>query len=153
MMNSIELEVSKTQSIQIYLPCKKEYIKSFDNVSIRYLKEQLKFDLYFNDFASEAIKSLRNLLNKALNSELQIQSEYIDKGIGYYHNIYSHKLWTDDDLSIIDPAENFILWSTPSHIGIETYIYNIQDKIYIERNIKMIIYRSFMDRIMERRKD
>lgn len=132
MSNVIELEFSKSQAIQIYLPCEREKINSFVNVSIKYKKDNIDYDLFINDFISEAIKSLNSLLNKALNSELQIKSEYVERGIGYYHNIYSHELWTTDKLDIDDPAENFLIWSTPSHVGIETYIYNIQDEIYIE---------------------
>jgi len=41
-------------------------------------------------------------------------------------------LWTTDAQSLVDPSQNFSLWSTPTHIGIETFMYNIDDKIYIE---------------------
>ncbi|GAE90687.1 hypothetical protein [Acetivibrio straminisolvens] len=131
-MHLIDLEISKIQSIRIYLPCKKEDIKPFDIVSIEYIKEQIEYDLYVDDFATEAITSLKNQLKKALNFELQIQNEYINKGIGYYYNIYVNKLWTTDAQSLVDPSRNFSLWSTPTHIGIETIIYNVQNKIYIE---------------------
>jgi len=60
------------------------------------------------------------MLEEALNFKLQIQNKYLDKGIGYYHNIYYNKLWTTNDSSLTDPGEDFILWSTPTHIGIET---------------------------------
>ncbi|MEI4803853.1 hypothetical protein WAZ07_21995 [Bacillus sp. FJAT-51639] len=132
MCNIIELEFSKAQVIQIHLPCEIKNVKSFDNVSIKYIKGSIEYDLFVNDFISEAIKTLNYFLNKALHFELKIKGEYKEKGIGYYHNIYSHELWTNDDLDIIDPAEDFLVWSTPSHIGIETYMYNFQDKIYIE---------------------
>ena len=114
------------------MPCKKEDIKPFDIVSIEYIKEQIEYDLYVDDFATEAITSLKNQLKKALNFELHIQNEYINKGIGYYYNIYVNKLWTTDAQSLVDPSQNFSLWSTPTHIGIETFMYNIDDKIYIE---------------------
>lgn len=131
-MDLIELEISKTQSIRIYLPCKKEELESFDYVTIKYLKEQSEYILYDDDFIIAAIRPFKNLLEKALNLELQIKSEYINKGIGYYYNIYSNELSTTYDLSLVDPGENFIVWGTPSHIGIETFIYNVQDQIYIE---------------------
>jgi len=41
------------------LPCKKEDIKPFDIVSIEYIKEQIEYDLYVDDFATEAITSLK----------------------------------------------------------------------------------------------
>jgi len=41
MMDLIELEISKTQSIRIYLPCKKEELESFDYVTIKYLKNKV----------------------------------------------------------------------------------------------------------------
>lgn len=132
MDNIIEFNASESKTIKMRLPCKKESIKSFMNTSVVYFCGSEKYDLYVNDFISEAIKSLNNALDKALNNELQIKSEYIEKGIGYHHNIYSHELWAKDDLNIQDPAEAFIIWSTPSHIGIETYIYNIQNEIHIE---------------------
>jgi len=132
MMNLVELEISKTQAIKIYLPCQKEDVGSFDIISVKYFREQMEYDLYVNDFAAEAIISLKNMLEEALNFKLQIQNKYLDKGIGYYHNIYYNKLWTTNDSSLTDPGEDFILWSTPTHIGIETFIYNVQNKIYIE---------------------
>jgi len=72
------------------------------------------------------------MLEEALNFKLQIQNKYLDKGIGYYHNIYYNKLWTTNDSSLTDPGEDFILWSTPTHIGIETFIYNVQNKYILK---------------------
>lgn len=132
MSNIIDLEFFNSQALQIYLPCEEEDINSFVNVSIKYINGSIEYDLFVNDFITEALKSLNYSLTKALNFELQIKSDYIEKGIGYYHNIYSHELWTNDDLDIDDPAENFLVGSTPSEIGIETYIYNIQDEIFLE---------------------
>jgi len=114
------------------LPCKKEDMESFDYVTVKYLKEQIEYTLYDDDFATEAIQTFKNSLEQALNFKMQIQSEYINKGIGYYYNIYTNKLRTTCDRSLVDPAKNFIVWSTPSYIGIETFIYNVRDKIYIE---------------------
>jgi len=57
------------------------------------------------------------------SQDKHIQNEYINKGIGYYYNIYVNKLWTTDAQSLVDPSQNFSLWSTPTHIGIETFIY------------------------------
>lgn len=132
MSNIIEICLSKSHSILINLPCEKEHINLFSNISIKYIKGDAQYDLYINDYFSVAIKSLFNVIGKAIKSELQIASEYIEKGIGYYHNNYSHKLWASDNLDIDDPSDNFILWSTPSNIGIETYIYNIKNEIFIE---------------------
>ncbi|UWV46608.1 MULTISPECIES: hypothetical protein [Acetivibrio] len=136
MIDLIKLEITRTKFIKIYLPCEKKNIKPFDIISIKYLKDQIEYDLYVDDFATEAIQILKNLLKKALNFDLQIQRKYIDKGIGYYYNIYANELWTTDDenviQSLVDPSQNFSLWSTPTHIGIETFMYNIDDKIYIE---------------------
>jgi len=82
MMNLVELEISKTQAIKIYLPCQKEDVGSFDIISVKYFREQMEYDLYVNDFAAEAIISLKNMLEEALNFKLQIQNKYLDKGIG-----------------------------------------------------------------------
>lgn len=46
--------------------------------------------------------------------------------------IYAHELWTTDNFDVDDPAEDFLVWSTPTEIGNETYIYNIQDHIHLE---------------------
>jgi len=64
MMDLIELEISKTQSIRIYLPCKKEELESFDYVTIKYLKEQSEYILYDDDFIIAAIRPFKNLLEK-----------------------------------------------------------------------------------------
>jgi len=41
-------------------------------------------------------------------------------------------LWTTDAQSLVDPSQNFSLWSTPTHIGIETFMYNIDDKYILK---------------------
>jgi len=69
----IELEISKTQCIRIYLPCKKEDLDFFDCVTIEYLKEQTEYILYYKDLSGAAIISLKELLEKALNFKLQIE--------------------------------------------------------------------------------
>jgi len=58
MMNLVELEISKTQAIKIYLPCQKEDVGSFDIISV---KEQMEYDLYVK----------KNMLEEALNFKLQ----------------------------------------------------------------------------------
>jgi len=49
----IELEISKTQCIRIYLPCKKEDLDFFDCVTIEYLKEQTEYILYYKDLREQ----------------------------------------------------------------------------------------------------
>jgi len=50
-----------------------------------------------------------------LNLELQIKSEYINKGIGYYYNIYSNELSTTYDLSLVDPGKFYSLGNSKSY--------------------------------------
>jgi len=50
-------------------------------VTVKYLKEQIEYTLYDDDFATEAIQTFKNSLEQALNFKMQIQSEYIIKGL------------------------------------------------------------------------
>ncbi|WP_019636608.1 hypothetical protein [Paenibacillus fonticola] len=128
----IEFKYSDSKYMKLFLSSEEKNINPYINVSIKYFNDRGEYELFTNDFISEAIKTLNYSLTKALNFELQMNNEYIERGIGFYHNMYSHELWTDDNLDIDDPAENFIVWSSSSDIGIQTYIYNIQDEIYFE---------------------
>lgn len=133
MVNTIRLNISKSQAILLYLPCEKKDIVPTTDVFLKYWRGgSVEYDLFVNDFINEAVKQLYNLLTRAMNNELQLNKEFVDKGVGYYHNIYLHELFTTDNKDIDDPAEKIIVWSTPTEVGIETYIYNIDGEIYLE---------------------
>ncbi|GIO84679.1 hypothetical protein J25TS5_16110 [Paenibacillus faecis] len=133
MVNTIRLDISKSQAILLYLPCEKKDIVPTTDVFLKYWRAgNVEYDLFVNDFINEAVKQLYNLLTRAMNNELQLNKEFVDKGVGYYHNIYLHELFTTDNKDIDDPAEKIIVWSTPTEVGIETYIYNIDGEIYLE---------------------
>ncbi|MCA1294988.1 hypothetical protein LBW89_18405 [Paenibacillus sp. alder61] len=133
MVDTIRLDISKSQAILLYLPCEKKDIVPTTDVFLKYWRGgNVEYDLFVNDFINEAVKQLYNLLTRAMNNELQLNKEFVDKGVGYYHNIYLHELFTTDNRDIYDPAEKIIVWSTPTEVGIETYIYNIDGEIYLE---------------------
>lgn len=133
MVNTIRFDISKSQAILLYLPCEKKDIVPTTDVFLKYWRGgNVEYDLFVNDFINEAVKQLYNLLTRAMNNELQLNKEFVDKGVGYYHNIYLHELFTTDHTDIYNPAEKIIVWSTPTEVGIETYIYNIDGEIYLE---------------------
>ncbi|WP_334077027.1 hypothetical protein [Paenibacillus sanfengchensis] len=133
MLHTIRLEISKSQEILLYLPCEKQDVVFLTDVSLKYWRDgKMICDLFVHDFFIEAVKQLYNLLTKALNNELQLKSDFVEKGIGFYHNIYMHELWTTDNSDRSDPAEEFLLWSSHTEVSNETFIYNIEDKIYLE---------------------
>jgi len=133
LLHTIRLEVSKSQEILIYLPCEKQDVVFLTDVSLKYWRDgKMICDLFVHDFFIEAVRQLYNLLTEALNNELQLNKGLVEKGVGYYHNIYAHELWTNDHINIKDPADEFFVWSTPTEIGIETYIYNVDSEIYLE---------------------
>lgn len=123
-------------------------------MTIEYLKEQTEYILYYKDLSGAAIISLKELLEKALNFKLQIENEYKDKGIGYYHsiytnNIYANKLQTAGSQDLIDPTKDFLVWSTLGPTSIGTFIYNDQDKIYIEISPLYEWFNHIFDDILE----
>lgn len=128
----VEFRISDNRSIKIYLPCKKEELKWFTEISIKYQKKDIEIDIYYNDFVCEAMETLLNLLDKAIEGKLEIEKEFVEKGIGFYYNIYTNKLRTSGNLDVEDPAGKFSMWSTPTHIGFGTYMYNKKNEIYIE---------------------
>lgn len=133
MLHTIRLEISKSQEIILYLPCDKKEVVLLTDVSLNYWRDGKRVcDLFVHDFFNEAVKQLYNLLTKALNNELQLKRDFVEKGIGFYHNVYMHELWTTDTLDRSDPAEEFLLWSAHTEVSNETFIYNIEDKIYFE---------------------
>lgn len=134
MLHTIRLEISKSQEILLYLPCEKQDVVFLTDVSLKYWRDgKIICDLFVHDFFIEAVKQLYKLLTKALNNELQLKRDFVEKGIGFYHNIYMHELWTtDNNLDRSDPAENFLLWSAHTEVSNETFIYNNEDKIYLE---------------------
>ncbi|RRJ65500.1 hypothetical protein EHV15_23210 [Paenibacillus oralis] len=133
MVNTIRLDISKSQAILLYLPCEKKDIVPTTDVFMKYWRGgSIEYDLFVSDFINEAVKQLYNLLARTMNNELQLNKDFVDQGVGYFHNIYAHELWTNDNLDIDDPAEEFLVWSTPTEVGIESYIYNIDDEIYLE---------------------
>jgi len=115
--------------------CKKEDLDFFDCVTIEYLKEQTEYILYYKDLSGAAIISLKELLEKALNFKLQIENEYKDKGIGYYHSIYTNNIYANK------------LQTAGTSIG--TFIYNDQDKIYIEISPLYEWFNHIFDDILE----
>jgi len=75
-------------------------------VTIEYLKEQTEYILYYKDLSGAAIISLKELLEKALNFKLQIENEYKDKGIGYYHSIYTNNIYANKLQTAGQPGSN-----------------------------------------------
>ena len=132
-MDTIRLEVSDSQVILLYLPCDKKDIVLLTDVSLTYWRDGKRVcDVFVRDYLNEAVKQLYHLLTEALNNELQLDDDFVEKGIGYFHNIYVHELWTNDDINQSDPADEFFVWSTSTEVGTETYIYNVDNEIYLE---------------------
>jgi len=64
----------KRSLLEYIFHAKKEELESFDYVTIKYLKEQSEYILYDDDFIIAAIRPFKNLLEKALNLELQLKA-------------------------------------------------------------------------------
>ncbi len=115
-----------SRAIEISFQINDDFIGKFSQLTVKYCKEIIIYD----DFTYEGILVLYNLLIRAINSELQINNQLCEKGIGYIWNKICNSLANDkisDDIISI-----YHLWSTTSNIGKDTWLYNIGDKIYME---------------------
>lgn len=103
---------------------------SFSEVKIvyNYLNSEI---ILFKDFLIEGIKALQTTLNKAIEFGLQTDNLAEKRGIGFIWNEYCNKLSTENQ-DIADSTEPFHIWSTDSTAGIDTWIYNVGEKIYFE---------------------
>lgn len=79
----------------------------------------------------EGIKTFWTALNRAIESNLQISNLEEYKSIGFLWNKYCNELNTENQ-AINDLTLSYCLWSTNSTIGTDTWIYNIDSKIFIE---------------------
>lgn len=84
--------------------------------------------ILFNDSSLECIKILKRMLEKALNNELEISSEFDDVSIGKWWNDYTDS-YVDDEIETEDLAQRFWLWSTRY---VQTWLFNRNSKIYLE---------------------
>ncbi len=87
--------------------------------------------LLFNDILIEGIKTLQTLLNKAIEYKLVTFDLDERKGMGFLWNEYCNRL-NFENQDVDDFTSPFHLWSTDSTIGIDSWIYNIDERIYLE---------------------
>lgn len=87
--------------------------------------------IVYKDFLIEALRTLKTVLIKAVELKLQVPSKYLEKGMGFIWNEYCCKLNLGDE-DIDDLTSQYHLWSTESTNGVETWIFNKDEKIIVE---------------------
>lgn len=83
--------------------------------------------ILFNDSLLECINTLKRMLEKALNDELEIDQGFNGISIGRWWNDYTNSY--DEEIDKEDLAEKFWLWSTRY---VQSWLFNKNSKIYIE---------------------
>lgn len=106
------------------------YFTSLSEVKIVYSRLNSEFIL-FEDYLMEGIKAMQSILEKAIVYSLQTLDLVGKESMGFLWNEYCNKLNIENQVSD-DITAPFHLWSTSSIIGIDTWIYNIGEKIILE---------------------
>ncbi len=125
-MNATILEFMNNNETIFSIKGESSY-EAFTEVEIIFYKEDKKY-IVFRDFIIEGIKSLKISLIMALASKLKKSLD--EKSFGLIWNEYCKNLNLDEIAD--DPIKLYHLWSTTVDNGIETWIYNSGEKIYIE---------------------
>jgi hypothetical protein len=105
-----------------------KYYDAFSEVKIIFRQKGKEY-IVFKDFIIEGIRSLKSSLIMAIESKLNANLEN-KKSMGLIWNEYVKNL--NMDVITDDPIEKYHVWSTTSDNGIETWIYNLGDEIFIE---------------------
>ncbi len=112
--------------INYYYPTTPE-INRFDEGSVYfYLDSSRKNLLLLKDILQEVFVPLCKMLKKGLNTEIPLPSNIQIGDLGLYYNEY---LSEEDIPGTENFYGNFLLWSG---INIQTWLYNVNDQIYIE---------------------
>jgi len=133
-------KISDTQKITIDLNCKLEDLSFFTIVNVVYTntKTEKTAILYYQDYISEAISTLYDAIVNVKKRNLRKMPNDFDistYGLNYYIELLRNRPDEEGELMrLIEPIESkYTLWSTPSCISIQTYLYLIDlENICIE---------------------
>ncbi len=129
MMRSIlQFEINDVEKINFYVY---EDIDDliFYNSEIKIIfKDDKKEIILFDDYITEGIGTLNNLLICLLNNKMKIEERFINNGLGCYFNKELHKTVTEDHCEE-DPSLAYSLWNAK---GWGTWAYNLDEKICFE---------------------
>ncbi|MBC1805819.1 hypothetical protein HCJ40_02135 [Listeria sp. FSL L7-0993] len=127
MINKLVFPINNYDRIELQIPSKETDIYRYDEIKIVLNCHLGSYTLYSDDFIIEAIRTLQNLLEKALNNELEVPDSLSELEIGKLSNdnyqdilIYEGKHWG---------GEKYNVWNTN---GFETWLYNKMEEIYIQ---------------------
>ncbi|MGX7184080.1 hypothetical protein [Enterococcus pallens] len=122
-----KFEITSDRAIEFLLEDPQNY-GYFSQLRIEYYFENKKIKL-FDDFVIEGIRTFKNVLQKCLNGEKNLPSNYFEKGIGYRWNKTAYQI-AEGDFSDDDATSSFLMWETVS--GMATWIYTYKGKTYLE---------------------
>lgn len=138
--------------INYYYPPLPE-LNRFDEGSVYLYLDNEKKVLLLRDILQVFFIPFYVMLKKGLSKKLQLPIDIHAGDLGLYYNNYMEKIYNDDDFKSEDLFGGFLLWSG---INIQTWLYNVNDRIYIEispsykwhlnepeKNEKFIAYKDF----------
>jgi hypothetical protein len=130
----IQFNVSTGQSLRIDLPDTLEETHRFDDIDVLFSDQEKAFSLFENEHISEAVRSLNNALNLALEGKIKFPADLNpDKGIYYYSMISMNDFYKNNNTGSVDPASKVAwIWSGTKNNQPQTFIYTIDADIFLE---------------------
>lgn len=124
-LQNIEIIIDEQNKTNIY-GYQVEGLHSFDEVEVEYIHEDKKIILA-KDSVQYIIDTFSIALEKSLKNELPLDESFTIGRIGYFFSKkrYMNELEEKDDI-----FSQYWVWSSPDNI--QTWLYNVDNKIYLE---------------------
>lgn len=132
--NSLKITLPNHKTNLYYEPSEK--LNRFDEVEIAYYSDKNKKTILSFDIIREILMSLSGSLEDAINTKLELPSFIKKSEFGKFYNETSYQITIEDNEDLTTEEKNNLdLFSKHwlfSDESIQTWIYNVEDKICIE---------------------